>query len=378
MSNSFDNWCPEVYRSVFVDRFNDDFVRVAPCCQAETRLEPADTFDFVSSPYLNQIREKFNQGEQPKECNQCWEVEKYGHKSRRLSAIEFFKNTIPDNNVQLQSIDHNATWACNLACVMCGPYNSSFWATQQNLDKQSLKLLGRLFQKSNNILNRLNFEQVKKIHFNGGEPMLNNDQFELLTKLEEQNILQDVIISYNTNGTIMPNEKIINLWSKTRLVKLFFSIDAVGPAFEYIRWPAKWSDVSKNILNMKAVLPSNVLFGINVTIGSYNILEIADVYDWFEQNIQHNREGDQSDFCWQLTQNFKSDINYLPLDIKSTAIEQLKSIAALRGIVNNLQSTINYDVNLDWMDMLEAVDGIRNTNWKNSLKISKFIREKTC
>jgi hypothetical protein len=351
---------------------------VAPCCQAETRLEPADTFDFVSSPYLNQIREKFNQGEQPKECNQCWEVEKYGHKSRRLSAIEFFKNTIPDNNVQLQSIDHNATWACNLACVMCGPYNSSFWATQQNLDKQSLKLLGRLFQKSNNILNRLNFEQVKKIHFNGGEPMLNNDQFELLTKLEEQNILQDVIISYNTNGTIMPNEKIINLWSKTRLVKLFFSIDAVGPAFEYIRWPAKWSDVSKNILNMKAVLPSNVLFGINVTIGSYNILEIADVYDWFEQNIQHNREGDQSDFCWQLTQNFKSDINYLPLDIKSTAIEQLKSIAALRGIVNNLQSTINYDVNLDWMDMLEAVDGIRNTNWKNSLKISKFIREKTC
>jgi uncharacterized radical SAM superfamily Fe-S cluster-containing enzyme len=195
---------------------------VAPCCQAEAQLEPVDTFDFVFSPYLNQIREKFNKGEQPTECNQCWEVEKYGHKSRRLSAIEFFKNTVQDNSVQLQSIDHNATWACNLACIMCGPSNSSFWAAQQNLDKQSLKLLGRLFQKSNDILNKLNLEHVKKIHFNGGEPMLNNDQAELLTKLEEQNILQDVIISYNTNGTVMPSKKIINLWSKARLVKLFF------------------------------------------------------------------------------------------------------------------------------------------------------------
>jgi hypothetical protein len=57
-----------VYRSVFIDRFNDNFIRVAPCCQANAQLESVEGFDFTTSPYLTQLREQFDLGQQPSAC----------------------------------------------------------------------------------------------------------------------------------------------------------------------------------------------------------------------------------------------------------------------------------------------------------------------
>lgn len=376
MSKNFDNWCPEIYRSVFIDKFNDDFVKVAPCCQAVTAIEPVSSFDFKNSPYLTQLRQEFDQGHRPFACNKCWEVEKNGHKSRRLSAIEFFQSDEPDRSIELQGIDHSATWACNLACIMCGPLSSSTWANQLELDKSSLFKMGRLFQKSNNIFDQLELANLKKIHFNGGEPLLNNDQSDLLSKLEEQQVLKNVFISYNTNGTVFPSEKIIDLWSKARLVKIFFSIDAIESAFEYIRWPASWHETEKNILNMKQKLPGNVIFGLNCSIGTYNLMEIHKVYSWFANNISENREGDKSDFCWQLVQNFH--IANLSCQIKKQVIQQLKSIPEFGALISLLESTINQPEDKTWLTILENLDNKRKTNWKKSLEISNFIEAKNC
>ena len=162
MLKEYDNWCPEIYRSMFIDRHNNNQIRVAPCCQAKSVVESTDGFNFKTSEYLTQLREKFDRNERPTECNACWKVEDLGHKSRRHSAIEFFQLDTIDRSVCLQSIDHSATWACNLACIMCGPQNSSLWAKQQNLNKSELHVLGRQFQKSNNFLEIIDTTQVKK------------------------------------------------------------------------------------------------------------------------------------------------------------------------------------------------------------------------
>lgn len=376
MSNNFGNWCPEVYRSVYINRHNDTHVQVAPCCQAEGKLEPVDTFDFKTSPYLTQLRKQFDLGQQPSACVRCWQVEQHGHKSRRHSAIEFFNDSIPDTTVSLQSVDHSATWACNLACIMCSAENSSLWATQDNLTRDDLKLMGRYFQKSNNFLDKLDLKNIKKIHFNGGEPMLNNDQTEFLLKLEEQGVLENAFISYNTNGTVMPSRQVIDLWKRARLVKIFFSIDAVGSAFEYVRWPGNWEQTSKNILDMKDSLPGNVMFGFNTTVGNYNLLEIDEVYNWFNKHIRTNREGDPSDFCWQLAGNF--DPSELSQIIKQQAIKQLDPIAELGGLVGYLKSTMSTLENTSWTAALDKIDFKRNTNWRIALKTAKFIEESHC
>jgi molybdenum cofactor biosynthesis enzyme MoaA len=366
----YGNWCPEIYRSIFIDRHNDNCVRIAPCCQAATRIESVNNFDFNTSPYLTELRQQFNNNEKPSACNQCWQTEKVGHKSRRQSAIEFFELSAPDHTVVLESFDHSATWACNLACIMCKPLYSSTWANELNYNKQKLEEIGRQFQKSNNFLDNFDVSQIKKIHFNGGEPMLNNDQTQLLEKLEEQDVLKNTFISYNTNGTVMPTNKIIDLWKKAQLVKIFFSIDAVNSAFGYIRYPGNWEKTSRNILDMKEHLPGNVMFGFNTTVGNYNLLEIADVYQWFTNNLLTNRFNDASDFNWQLAGNFNiADLNQAT---KQIAIEQLDKIPQLQGIVNHIKSTINYNRNDEWISKLDEIDQRRKTNWRAVLKVAKY------
>lgn len=358
---------------MYIDRHNSDQIRVAPCCQAGTGIEKVIDFDFNTSAHLTQLRQRFDRGEKPRECDRCWQAEDLGSKSRRQSAIEFFQLPEIDRSVVLQRIDYNATWACNLACVMCSPVSSSLWAKQKNLSKNELSTIGRYFQNQNNFLDTLVVTNIKRIHFNGGEPLLNNDHVDMLIKLEQHDVLKNTEISYNTNGTIMPSKKEIDLWSRARLVKLYFSIDAIGPAFEYVRWPGVWSQTCKNILDMKTDLPSNVMFGFNSTVGCYNLFEMEDVWNWFDQNISTNREGDESDFCWQFANNF--DLKYLSVDIKNRARDQLKSISVLGGIVRYLESQIEHKENSDWMRYLSDLDSVRGTSWMDSLKIAKYIKE---
>lgn len=356
---------------MYIDRFNADSIRVAPCCQAIANIEPVDGFDFVTSKSLLKFRDQFNQGKKPAACRACWQAEANGHKSRRQSAIEFFD--IKDNFdlVRLESIDHGATWACNMACVMCGPRNSSLWATELNYDSSQLTTIGRKFLNDNYVLNDIDVTYVKKIHFNGGEPMLNNHQLKLLDLLEKKDTLKNAFISYNTNGSIWPNHTILDYWRRTRLVKLFFSIDATGDAFEYIRWPGKWHQVANNIQRMRDQLPSNVMFGFNVTVGTYNILEILDVWHWFQQHIASNKEGDASDFNWQLALNF--DPAGAPISAKQQAIAQMIAVPALSGIVNYLRNSLDSSENLNWLSVFNQYDQRRGTNWRQCLKISHYV-----
>lgn len=355
---------------MFVNRYNDDHIRVAPCCQAQSRLEPVEGFDFRDSPYLQELRAKFGQGLKPSECSKCWDVERLGHKSRRQSAIEFFDLPDPSEHVILESIDYSATWACNLACIMCGEINSSSWAKEIGLTRGQLKDLGRLFQKNNSIVDRLDTRHVKKIHFNGGEPMLNDDQYALFKRLDDQGVLGNVFASYNTNGTVMPSDKIIDLWARARLIKLFFSVDATDRAFEYVRYPGKWEAIEANILTMKENLPDNVIFGINVTVGTYNVLELKALREWFNKILRTNRAGDPSDFCWQFAYNY--DPIWLLPEAKQKAIEDLVNIEEYQGIVSYLSESINYIADHSWTQSLDKIDRRRGTSWRTTLSIGKY------
>lgn len=363
MQKSFKNWCPEVYRGVFLDRHNDDRLFVAPCCQSHGEFETTADFDFVNSPSLNKIRQQFDQDIRAPECRLCWETEDLGNKSRRQAAIEFFK-VEPSNQVQLESIDYSSTWACNLACIMCGPGASSTWAKELGLSKQDLNKIGRQYQSNNNILEQLDLSCLKKIHFNGGEPFLNNDQLDLLDKAD----LDQLFISYNTNGTVYPTEQMIELWKKSKLVKIFLSIDATGTAFDYIRYPGNWANTSRNILRMRDLLPGNVIFGFNVSVGGHNVLELADVIDWFNNNLATNNEGDASDFCTQFVHNY--DMAALNSKAKQAALTQLEKYPQASAVCNYLKTSES--MSTYWLKSLNEIDQRRGTNWRNSLRVAQY------
>ena len=370
MLKDYGNWCPDAYHGVFIDRFNDSDIRVGPCCNSDLNQESVDTFDFHTSPTLTRIRQEFDQGLKPKECHRCWKAEETGHKSRRESVIEFFEFPTVDTSVKLESFDYSATWACNLACVMCSPALSSTWAAELDLDSNELFRLGRKFQRSNDIIDRIDFSTIKKVHFNGGEPMLNNDQVKILKKLDNNGVLKDTLISYNTNGTVWPSEDIFELWKKAKLIKLYFSIDATDAGYEYVRYPGKWNEVTDNMLKLKNLGLDNVMFGFNVAIGGYNIFEVADVWEWFNMHLKTNSHGDLSDWCWQPVINY--DFKYLNEDVKHQAIEKLSAIDGLSGIVDYLNTTIGHTESNNWIEAFNQIDERRGTNWKESLQIGKY------
>lgn len=369
MPNSADNWCPEIFRNIYIDRVNDDGLRIAPCCQAKSVVvESVSKFNFYTNPYLQVLRQEFSQGLKPGACDRCWSSELSGHKSRRQSAIEFYNLEYNDQRVLFQGLDHSVTWACNLACIMCGPDNSSTWAKELSLSRPQLISIGKSFQKKNLFLEHIDISELRKIHFNGGEPLLNDDQDLLLEKLDSQGILNRVFVSYNTNASVLPSDRLLQLWAKTHLIKLFFSIDGTDTSFDYIRWPAKWKKIENNMLQMKNTLPSNVMFGLNVTVGAYNILEIEDVKTWFDKNLACNREGDPSDFNWQIADNF--DPKWLIRTVKEKAIDNLNDVVP--GIAEYLRSSINHPPSERWLKSLHEIDTRRNTCWKNNLKVGNF------
>ena len=359
------NYCPEIYKGLFVDRWNDEHIKVAPCCQASAEKTTTKDFNFTTNSYLQSLREQFNQGKKPKECNRCWYAESVGQTSRRQNMIEFFDTN--STEVEIESLDHNATWACNSACIMCGPMLSSTWAVELKIKKKQLASIGRYHRADNVFLDKLNLSKLQKVHFNGGEPLINQEHQQVLERLLETGKLADTFISYNTNGTLYPNDRTIELWAKARLVRIFFSIDAIGSAFNYIRYPGEWSMVEKNLQQYKQNMPSNVLFGFNVTVAGYNVLEMPALYKWFEDNLNTNREGDPSDFNWQLAHNF--DPKDLCTDSIKHAIIELAPIEKLGGIVNYLRT---YKTDNSWIKKLDEIDKRRNTNWRKSLKIGKF------
>lgn len=359
------NYCPEIYKGLFVDRWNVEHIKVGPCCQSTMEKTPTKDFNFTTNSHLQYLRKQFNQGKKPKECNRCWHAESVGQTSRRQRMIEFFDTD--DTVIELSSLDHNATWACNSACVMCTPYWSSLWASELKLKKEQLASIGRYHRTDNAFLDKLDLSKLQKVHFNGGEPLLNQEHQQVLERLLETGKLADTFISYNTNGTLYPDKRTIELWSKARLVRLYFSIDAIGSAFNYIRYPGEWSMVENNLQQYKQNMPSNVLFGFNVTVAGYNVLEMPALYKWFEDNLNTNREGDPSDFNWQFAYNF--DPKDLCTDSVKHAIIELKPIEKLGGIVNHLKT---YKTDNSWVKKLDEIDKRRNTNWRKSLKIGKF------
>lgn len=328
--------------------------------------ENTEGFDYADNSLLNSVRRDLSQGTQSPHCLSCWRAEAAGGRSRRHSVID--EHDVLDEHVVLQSLDINVTWACNLACVMCGPGWSSTWAKELSMPATRLIDLGRSHQQHNRWMSRMDFSQIARVHFNGGEPLLNHNHRAVLERMAASGSLSRAAVSYNTNGTQIPDESVLDLWQQARLVKIYFSIDATGRAFEYIRYPASWNQVQDNIMKMLDVVPSNVMFGLTTTVGSYNVFEIADVWSWFDSNLATNREGDRSDFGWQPANGF--DLSCLPAHIRERAAHALPTVLEF----DSLRKELAYHAkpNDDWQGILDSIDRRRATNWRQALRVATY------
>lgn len=168
---------------------------------------------------------------------------------------------------------------CNGGCIICGPWNSSFW--QSELKQFSIKPAQDPIDQ---ILSHIDIQKTRRITFLGGEPFLSDTDTKILPLIKQPEL---VSLQYTTNGSIYPSQFHIDLWSKFKSVAILVSLDGIGDRFDYIRYPLKWSQVEKNVFRMYEQMPANVIFKCNHTINILNLFYYDEFDSWYKI-LQHN------------------------------------------------------------------------------------------
>ena len=257
---------------------------ISSCCIMPTW--EVETIDFVNDENFVRIRNQWNQGEWPAECNACKIEEGNGNKSRRQGSIEWNQTNLDTNKDyknQILKIDYWTGNTCNLRCAICGPHNSVAWEKELGIEKQKRVIY------ANQLWKDVDVDKISWVHFNGGEPLLVDEHWKLLEKIKNK---AEVVLNYNTNASVLPTHYLIDLWSQFKMVILDFSIDDIDDRFEYQRYPAKWKTVVENLHWYRENMPVNVMFEINTSIGLLNHHNYNSLQKWFQENFNDNRVTD--------------------------------------------------------------------------------------
>ena len=157
---------------------------------------------------------------------------------------------------------------CNLACSTCDETASTRWQAVKNLPINSNAF--------NTTIDELDFSGIENIIIGGGEPILHKSTHAILKKFKDTNMLFNI----HFNGTVKPSLEFLNTCSYYKRLIICFSIDGIGEHFEYLRWPAKWTEVDNNIKWIVNNAPDSVQFGVNITVSVLNKDSHKLVVDW--------------------------------------------------------------------------------------------------
>ena len=282
--------CFDAFKNLNIEVKNGELA-ISPCCISPTKK--TSVINFFDNKYLNSVRDTWKNNQWPGECVACKSAEENLYTSRRQGSNQWYSDHNKANTInELVKLDYWTGDTCNLACVICGPENSSKW-------KQELNFLASTTHATiNKFWEDLDLTTLEFVHFNGGEPLLSKEHVKFLENIPNKS---KVHLNYNTNGTILPSKNLLDLWKKFKLVQLDISIDDIGTRFEYQRYPAKWDQIVKNLDWFIHNCPNNCMFSTNTSVGVLNHDNIDQLMQWLQENFFVNNYTDPIEHRTQLT-----------------------------------------------------------------------------
>lgn len=256
---------------------------VKPCCLAgQSGIDKyTDNFDFQTNPALEQVRQKMFAGERVASCAECYKLEDAGtYSSRNRETDEWAKKLnlehFEDVRTDLIYYDIRNDNLCNLSCRMCNPQFSS------QLEKEYKKLGWRhpVYPKSVDLVSTINLQTAQKVYIAGGEPSLMPSFREFLNQAIVAG-RTDIEIRMNTNATNL-NKEYRELLAKFSNVNIVVSLDGYDNINRYIRWPADWETLIKNVHGLFEITP---YVGFNVTVGIWNISNLSKLVFFLEKEF---------------------------------------------------------------------------------------------
>jgi len=367
--------------------------RAYPCCFAfdpypvgdlnKNSMEEVFNGEKMKAMRLNMLNNKPS-----KECGKCYEQERAGFFSLRLSSNKHFGHNI--DLVNSTQVDGSADFIikywdirfsnlCNMACRSCGTWFSSNWYEDHK------KLTGsppphakimRVGRSSDDMWEQmlLQFDHVEQFYFAGGEPLIMEEHYRILKELDRRKMYH-VRLIYNTNFSKLTfkDMDVLELWNKFDSVSVGASLDAEGARAELMRKGTVWQDAIKNRRRMMEISPKTDFY-ISATVGLINASHVPDFHrSWIEQGLIKPQDFNFNLLqypIWQRMDIFPKEFKIKIEEKYNQHIEWLKTRDPLTRATKGFQSAIN------WMNDKDNESKL-SLFWENTLRYDEIRNEKT-
>ena len=352
------------------------------CCTAEEfdhsyirqdNNEPINVSDGLSDEqidatrHMRGIRLDMMKGDWPAACERCRLTEETGGCSRRQAENRHFDKHLPwilENTneqgfapVRIRSRDYRLGNLCNLRCRMCHPRASKLLLEEWNeVARPRLRVSAKEAAEYQN-MNWFQSAQLwddfsahchdlEHLHFAGGEPLIIPEVQKALEICVEQGVAGNIELTFNTNMTKIPARH-RELWPQFKSVNLLCSIDAYGELNDYIRYPAKWIRLARNLdiidqqheeLNLGSAT-------LSVTVQVYNIFHLHELINYCRERFSFIRTIPN---LVHLSVPDYFNVQHLPDELKQLAAERLETLmanlvlAGETGGLNQIESVLSY------------------------------------
>ena len=270
-----------------------DFSRpyASPCCHVmplddALKIENISNLnDLLHSQIYQYIRSSMALGQKDDVCKVCWNEESQGIMSDRV-----FENNIRKkrDTIELRGLKIALDYTCNMMCRICTPMLSSKWASSKlaknelsDYNDYNVEYSKYDIQK---IIENSDISKLERIKILGGEPFYSKKLSWFLDYLIEKTDYENLRFYITTNGSVFPNQDILNKILKFKNIHVEFSIDAIDELSQLCRWGIEWQTIHSNIQKWASIDNKKIKLNAHCTMSIYNSNSMQYLVDYCKDN----------------------------------------------------------------------------------------------
>jgi pyruvate-formate lyase-activating enzyme len=185
-----------------------------------------------------------------------------------------------------------------------------------------------------------NSHDLRALYFTGGEPMIEKQVENILDHLVAVGAAGNVDLEFNTNATVL-KDGMLERMQRFKSVTIGLSLDAYGRYHEYIRFPARWKVIERNIERLVSLRSPSIRISAEPVLQVYNVLNIVEALEFFDRMGLHHR-------IWYVETPPYLAVRSLPPRVRAVATARLRAYAAAHqgaprpGIDSHVLSVAEY------------------------------------
>jgi pyruvate-formate lyase-activating enzyme len=366
-----------------------------------------------NTEYKKEIRREMLGGEQPTECNYCWNIENLGKDNisdrTYKSADNNWSYPYLDRVIEAQDKgDVDPTYlevafdnTCNFKCMYCTPDISSKWMEEieqhgpysngiGNLDWIKLNDKMPIPQREYNPYVEAFHDWFPKVkgsltnfRITGGEPLLSKNMWRALDELIA-NPNPNLTLGINSNMDVPDNliDKFIEythlLKGKVKEIELYTSAEAHGAQAEYIRYGMDYKRFMSNVEKYLTQTDNRIHFMV-----TFNALSVTSftkfLEDIYNLRVKYNEDDSINRIPFMISYlrwpQFQ-DVRVLPKDIKDKFINEIITFMRQRDRNNSTNRAGRFY--LEEIDQAERLKNFMETNPDNIDTLHSQFRSFYC